>query len=869
MHKDKQMEMDSLGPDRKRRRVEKEASPSQPMCCSSAAEEEQQRRSTAADETQQQEPEEKGGGQVEQEAASLINNNEEEKGDEEDTWLVVRTAQEGSLSSIDSDGWSVVEAACAGWCRVLDDNSYQWDDTKVKCFLSQEERNDLLLVRNLVHGTIVSAQMYPLIFETSTEEDNELVRLRSLSFFEQLLADGENDESKYRSLSSDQKRIVAVGVRDLFLGAWHGVLNERKKRILDGMVKMLDEKVGCTQARGMNISFHPSANFKVVKLIEALDEAVGHEWAPFFAQVMDTPKLFAVFVDPAELSFHNFENIVPLDRWIEWKLEDERDGGLSLSLADAHLVQADREVLTCKLRGAACDLVEQLSSLDLYLAPLNKATRGGERFIFHSALLSKALSEGVRSGGVLSKLAQGRLASSFEFVNYIFRCNRFASGHAMFASHLDTPYYDNARSQVSKYTLLIYLTAGRSEPVLRVDDVELNEIEEMTCVIFDQSYEHEGRPFMDSDKIFIRSELVFKDKELGHNSQIASLFSEACYMTGQSVLEEDLASYAHECFERANSLHWAIEREATQPPVYLHKQFHGMHFVTNGYDYWFSKGNVVNVVDCGMVAVLDYFNCKIDGQPFRSLCHTTTVRERFRNTDDILAHLRSGKKETAEALRRLKETDVESLIKKRPDKPFVKRPDPYGCFEDEDEHVPCCPFHCYTTFDAWRDEYVQSNYETCCNYTRRKLFGVPLLVLNQELVIYESNLKIVGDKMFFLKGSNDKALPPINFAACWNSVEWHEFIDVDQEISAPQLLIPPIMLHEFDQGYHLVLDFFRNDWMVRVDDEHTIPVPIISNELSEATEDESPFLSRVRPHWSDLDELLEISEDSDDSDKEQ
>jgi hypothetical protein len=131
----------------------------------------------------------------------------------------------------------------------------------------------------------------------------------------------------------------------------------------------------------------------------------------------------------------------------------------------------------------------------------------------------------------------------------------------MFASHLDTPYYDSARSQVSKYTLLIYLTAGRNKPALRVHDVELNEIEEMTCVIFDQSYEHEGRPFMEGDKVFIRSELVFKDKELGHNSQIASLFSEACYMTGQSVFDGDLASYAHECFERANSLHWAIERE--------------------------------------------------------------------------------------------------------------------------------------------------------------------------------------------------------------------------------------------------------------------------------------------------------------------
>lgn len=301
-------------------------------------------------------------------------------------------------------------------------------------------------------------------------------------------------------------------------------------------------------------------------------------------------------------------------------------------------------------------------------------------------------------------------------------------------------------------------------------------------------------------------------------------------MTGQSVYDEELASYAHECFERANSLHWAVEREATQPPVYLDKQFHRMRFLTNGYDYWFAKGNGVSVVDCGMVSVLDYFNCKVDGQPFRSMCRTMAVRKRFGDMEEIWARLLSGKQERVEGLRRLDKTDVESLIKKGPDKPFVKRENSWGD-EDEDEYEDgdnCCPIHDYTPFKSWESLNVQSVYNRCCDYTRRKLFGVPLLVLNQELVINESNIKVVGDKMFFLRGSNGKPLPRFNFAACWNSDFPEKFIDIDQEISAPKFLIPPIILHEFDQGYHLVLDFFRNDWMVRVDDERKIPVPIIS-----------------------------------------
>jgi hypothetical protein len=237
-------------------------------------------------------------------------------------------------------------------------------------------------------------------------------------------------------------------------------------------------------------------------------------------------------------------------------------------------VRVGSEVLTCKLRGPASDLVKQLPSLDL--PQLNKATRRGEQFIFHSSLLSKALTTTVRSSNVLSKLAKGRLTESFRFVNHVFRCNKFAPGNAKFYSHLDTPYYDGACSEVSKYTLLIYLSTGHVEPALRLGDVELNEIEEMTCVIFDQRLEHEGQCFVDSDKIFIRSELVFEDKGLQRNKQAACLFSEACYMTAQSVFDNGLSAYAHECYERANSLHWAIEREAALATIYLRKQYQGM-----------------------------------------------------------------------------------------------------------------------------------------------------------------------------------------------------------------------------------------------------------------------------------------------------
>ncbi|KAF7554985.1 hypothetical protein G7Z17_g2521 [Cylindrodendrum hubeiense] len=599
-----------------------------------------------------------------------------------------------------------------------------------------------------------------------------------------------------------------------------------------------------------------------MKLIEDLDDKLGTHQTEFYAQFMNTPKLFAVFVNPADLSYHNFENIVPLDTWFESALSKQHTSELEVSLTDPNQLQSDLEVFTCKLQGAAGALLKDLSSLDLYVAPLNKGTRGGDRFIFHSALLSKALTSALQSSKVLDKLAGGRLRSSFEFINYIFRCNRFEPEDSNFHSHLDTPYYDSARSHVSKYTLLIYLTGGQNDSVLRVKDVALKEVQEMTCVIFDQKYEHEGQPFLDGRKAFIRTELVFKDDQLDHNDKVAALFSEACYMTGQSVFDQNLATYAHECFERANSLHWGVEQAATQPPVYFLKRFQEMHFLTNGYNYWFPRNSRIDAKDCALVALLDYCNCKIGQQPFRSLVSSTKIEERFASMDDIWSFLSSDTPQTPQGLRRFKESDVESLIKKESDRPFV------GQFEDWDgepediEHFEkdgggCCPMHSFPMFNPWKSVNVMEAYDLCCDYTRKSLFEAPLLLFNQEIVINDANIELIGDKIFILRKRDGRPIPRINFAACWgDEPSPPEFVAVGEEIAAPDLLIPPITLNESPQGYKLGLDFFRNDWMVKVDDNHSIPVP----DLLERPEDEAMFSSRVPEATEGMEKIFDYWE---------
>ena len=114
-------------------------------------------------------------------------------------------------------------------------------------------------------------------------------------------------------------------------------------------------------------------------------------------------------------------------------------------------------------------------------------------------------------------------------VNPMFRCNRFEPGDANFHRHHDTPYYDAAREQISRYTVLLYLTGGSARPALDLGGLAaLDTIDALTCVIFDQRYEHEGAPYQDGRKVFLRTELVFTEPGVRHDPAIAELFSKAC-----------------------------------------------------------------------------------------------------------------------------------------------------------------------------------------------------------------------------------------------------------------------------------------------------------------------------------------------------
>lgn len=728
----------------------------------------------------------------------------------------------------------------ARWCS-LNQNSDRlfWDRSKVKCFLSDEELGNSTKIRDLIHGNDVSlaSRFHPLLFDDEARA-SETAKIRSLPSLGRL-SDGDGLDT-YRTWSVEKKRIVALGVRDLYLAAVSGLLDPAEQDLLRRVVDIVDDSpdVGCAEVDGMTVRFYPSASFKTVKFIEDLNTKVRDrpDVVPFFAQVLDTPRLFAVFVDPIELSFHNFENIVPMDRWLEAQLSrtSSAEQSMDLCLTDIEAVPPSADIWTLKLGGEDSAILRRLAALDLYTTPLNKASRGGERFIFNSTLLSKALTSTIKTSGILSQLEPD--PSSFAFVNYVFRCNRFQPGDAPFKGHLDTPYYDSARSQVSRYTLLVYLSPGSNGAgVLQVNDTTLTTIsDDIICVIFPQQHIHSGRPFLSTTKLFLRTELIFTDASLSkkkHKSpQIASLFSSACYLTSHVSaatlpFAAELDAQAHALFERANAFHWTLDQPTPPlPPICLHKRYQAIPFLTNGHDYWFPTLPGLTLPDCALLAFLDYYNVKLSSRPFRSLLATTTTSTPITSTPTALhylhSHLPPPNSSEPATLPRLTSPSLTPLFRTASHLPFHPRPKPSWFDPDEDsedEETPgCCPMHTWCTFDAWNNDDVAAEYKTCIEFCKKQIYGAgPAVVLGKEgVVLNEKCVRVEGERVWFVTDGEERG--GVNFAACWGDAEEmgpELFVGVGGEVEGVRGVVPPARWtrEEGEEGgWHLVVDFWRN-----------------------------------------------------------
>lgn len=538
---------------------------------------------------------------------------------------------------------------------------------------------------------------------------------------------------------------------------------------------------------GLAISWHPTARHKALRFLAA--ERIDAEVRDLFARPSEeAPYLAAVFVDPRELSFRTFENIVALDRHFA-------DTPLEIELSEPEELSKDAYSFSVQLPAAARARLESLDSLNLYVPPLNAASRGGERFIFHSALLAEALTAAV------GKVMPQPQIQGFSHVNPVFRCNRFEPGDTNFHRHLDTPYYDAARQHVSRYTVLLYLTGGSGAPSLDLSGgAALTTIEPFTCVIFDQRYEHEGAPYRDGRKVFLRTELIFTDAEVTHDSEIAAQFSKACYWTGESVFTPELTRHADAYYNQVAAAHWSGLSSGPAREPFVHKQFRGVHYVANGYDFWFASSDALSLAECAAITLLDYFNCKLGDTGFRALCQSAVVEADDAAWIPEFLAARGGGSTVA---------------------PFDKStlfPDP------EQPSGQCCPFHCWEGFDPTRNDEIVDLYTRAQSFAKAHIMTAPILLLGEDVLLDPEKFVIEGNRIHVL---GREPLAPVNFAACWNAGGTPgNYIDVAASVGVVHFLVPPILFTESAGCYHLQFDFFRNSWMVK-QQQSVVPVPMI------------------------------------------
>ncbi len=594
-------------------------------------------------------------------------------------------------------------------------------------------------------------------------------------------------------------------IRDQFFALWQspddpqGLRGDDRaaaRRRLLAEVDALDA-APVTRLQGLSLSYFPTARFKLLRFIAAteLDEAIRPRFTRPCAAL---PELAAAFVDPEEFSYRSFENIIGLDRlFAGLGAAPIRFAGLR-QLGDG-VVSTGFEV--CAPLGAR---LAQLDELGLYVRPFDPS-RGGLRFIFHSAELATALTAALREA------LPGRMLRGFVHVNPVFRCNRFEPGDAPFAAHVDSPYYDRSRHHVSKYTLLLYLTPGRGDAPLRfTDGPEIREIEAMTAFVFEQRLAHEGRPYVDGRKVFLRTELVFEDREVEHAPGIAEIFAKACYLGSESVFAPELAAFAHQAYDRAAAAHWHGPPDPVAEQPWLHKQFRGAHFVTNGHDYWFRRGALA-LFECAALALFDLLNAKIGDDPFRKLCRTTLLVRADEDRTWIAEFLREQEPAPEPVFARLNKP----ALFPEPERPLRSMDFPEPPYLEHD------PFP--DDWDATRNPRVIKVFARARRWAMKRIFAAPITMLGKELFLDPARFIVVGGKIHVL---SSESLGPVHFAGDTFFAHFRDddFVGVDVTLDALQPLVPPICFREVGDILHLSCDLFRNSWMVSHRSE-TVPVP--------------------------------------------
>ena len=473
---------------------------------------------------------------------------------------------------------------------------FKCDNKSIQNKLIEAEINDHLFIKNVLSGTIITSNIYPLIYDNESQIPEQ--NFRSIPFYKRII----NQPDTYQLIPEDLRIYYFIGLRDLYYSYLNDLLTTEeidlvKRNIIYADYDSQDYLISYD---GLLITPFPTSTNILLRYmkIDLLSNTIDlNMYKNYF--ITNSHELSLVFINPQLLSYHNFENIINLD------------GKLNLPNPDigkCELISED--IIMVNLKQNLVNKLLKIDKLNIYSPPLNSNQRGGKRLIFKSHELSGYLTEIVKNTNLFDK--------SFKFVNHVFRYNKFSPTDTKFIAHYDTPYYDGYNHHYSTHTLIIYLTPSNTGSILKFinekrEDININTIKAGQCIIFKQDQCHEGYPYIDNDKIFIRSELIFDAKNIEHNQPVADLFNIACYMTKESMFSKELENYAAECFNYVTMMRFKLATPVKKIK-YLFKDFDGIKYLTNGCTFWFCS--LYDIRCCALIVLIDYFNCKmsIDSQ---------------------------------------------------------------------------------------------------------------------------------------------------------------------------------------------------------------------------------------------------------------
>lgn len=428
-----------------------------------------------------------------------------------------------------------------------------------------------------------------------------------------------SEKDDFTQLSHENKHEVLKNLRDLAI--------ETKKKcqdetFLDNIASWIDPNDEIVKRHAQEISglYHlpyPTKTHCLGRLILKIPEI---SFKSFFKSIKFSQATYVLaYVDPTQLSYHNLENILLMDYYFKHSKLDDVVIETQEVIRDDDPEDSDEddtpEIKPIFNKSHGVDIyltkfnnlqpiIKELDKPEFYLKPFNQDERGGKRFIFKSLLLSQQLTK-------LIKDATKKLTNfqSFSHVNPVFRLNSFESSDSNFSYHYDTAYYDKNKRHLSRYTIVIYLTKGTQEKgILNIDNKEkydldseeacqddifelnqnikkeksenfsLEKVEIGDCVIFNHKYNHQGNPFKEGKKLFLRSELVFDASELKLDSdpKLAKIFASSCYMFIESMRKNDLSEkirkISNEQFNIANRARFNLNNKVNKNNSFLIKR---------------------------------------------------------------------------------------------------------------------------------------------------------------------------------------------------------------------------------------------------------------------------------------------------------